>query len=126
MTSTPTATTTLFASEPHAIDRVLRTMTVSAESHRDATRWTTWACRPVAKYEKKTHLVYHVCQQTLNFVCVQPLLAANTNSSCKFGNRDSCATDRCAARLLGLVKTAGYENLAEEIAQRDIAAALKR
>lgn len=73
-----------------------------------------------------THLVNHVCQQALDFVRIDSFLTAKADGSRELGDGDSGPADRCGARLLCFLESAGDEDLAQEVAQGNVTAAFQR
>ncbi len=72
-----------------------------------------------------TNLVNHVRQQAFNLIIVDPLLAAEADGGRKLGDRDAAAADRLLS-ILSFLETARDKYLPQEVAQRNIAAALQR
>lgn len=74
---------------------------------------------------KSAHLVDHIGQQAFHLVVVDPLLAAEADSSGKLGDRHAGAADGFPS-FLCLLEAAGDEHLAQQVAQRNVTAPFQR
>ena len=71
-----------------------------------------------------TYLVDHICQQAFNLVVVDVFLAAKADGSGELGNWHTGAANRLFS-FLCLFKATGQKDLPEQVAKRDISAALQ-
>ena len=72
-----------------------------------------------------THLVNHIRHHTLNLIRVLHLLAAKAYSSNKLDDGNASAPHPRTALDLGLLEPTGKKDLAQEVAQRNVAASLQ-
>lgn len=72
-----------------------------------------------------TYLVNHIRHQALNLIRLKRLLAPQTYSGSKFGDGDASAPHPRTALHLGLLEPASNKDLAQEVAQRNVAATLQ-
>lgn len=72
-----------------------------------------------------THLVNHIRQQTLHFVTLHGLLAAQVDAGMELINRDPGTSSWWLGGISRFFETAGDVDFAEEVAECDVAATLQ-
>jgi hypothetical protein len=72
-----------------------------------------------------THLIDHIGQQAFNLVIVDLFLTAEADGGCELGNWHAGAANGLLP-FLCILKATGNEDLPQQVAQRDIAAAFQR